>query len=336
MRLDGADLSILSVVVPVLDGGDVFRRCIVALEPVLAGGGELLVVDDGSRDGSAWAAAESGARVLATPERRSGPARARNLGVEAARRPWVLFVDADCEAGPDTLAVAARTAFSAPPELAAFFGSYDDEPATPGAVGTYKNLMHHRVHQLGREEASTFWAGCGAVRRDRFLAVGGFDPELFPRPSIEDIELGYRLRERGWTIRLVKELQVKHHKDWTLGELVRTDVLDRGVPWTGLLLAGRAPADDLNVDPKGRASVVLAWLAAVLSLASVARPRLGWAALGSLGAWVWLQRDALGFLGRRRGAAFALLAAPLHLLHFLYSGLAFALGALRHLARRRA
>ena len=57
-------------------------------------------------------------------------------------------------------------------------------------VSQYRNLLHHFVHQHGHAEASTFWAGCGAIRRAAFDAVGGFDAARFPRPSIEDIELG--------------------------------------------------------------------------------------------------------------------------------------------------
>ncbi len=49
------------------------------------------------------------------------------------------------------------------PDLAAVFGSYDDEPAAPNFLSQYKNLFHHFVHQQGSAEASTFWSGCGAI-----------------------------------------------------------------------------------------------------------------------------------------------------------------------------
>ena len=54
------------------------------------------------------------------------------------------------------------------PALTAVMGSYDDTPSEPGLVSQYRNLLHHFVHQVGREKASTFWAGCGAVRRGAF------------------------------------------------------------------------------------------------------------------------------------------------------------------------
>jgi GT2 family glycosyltransferase len=58
----------------------------------------------------------------------------------------------------------------------------------------------------------------------------------YGRPSIEDIEFGYRLRRVGYNIRLEKSLQVKHLKRWTGWSLVRTDFLNRALPWSLLIL----------------------------------------------------------------------------------------------------
>lgn len=77
-------------------------------------------------------------------------------------------------------------------QVDALIGSYDDDPKSPDFISQYRNLMHCSVHQTGRSEASTFWSGCGAIRREVFLESGGFD-ETYVRPAIEDIELGYRL-----------------------------------------------------------------------------------------------------------------------------------------------
>ena len=104
-----------------------------------------------------------------------------------------------------------RRRFEMDPRLDALIGSYDDEPASAGFASQYKNLLHHFVHQHGREEAATFWTGCGAIRREVFAAAGGFD-ESYTRPCIEDIELGHRLRQRGRRIVLDPALQVKHLK----------------------------------------------------------------------------------------------------------------------------
>ncbi len=109
------------------------------------------------------------------------------------------------------------------------------------------------------EEAATFWSGCGAIRRTVFQAAGGFDAVRYPRPCIEDIELGYRLRAAGHRILLNKHIQVKHLKRWTLRGMVKTDVFDRGVPWTQLILERRRLPNDLNLQFTQRLSAMLAY-----------------------------------------------------------------------------
>jgi hypothetical protein len=186
--------------------------------------------------------------------RRSGPASARNFGVRHSRGGIVLFIDADVVVRPDTIArVAAQ--FETNPGLAAVFGSYDDDPSAKNFLSQYKNLFHHYVHQTGEGEIRTFWSGCGAIRRSSFLALGGFDP-TYTRPSIEDIELGYRLRAAGAPIRLAKHIQVTHLKRWTFWDIVRTDLRDRALPWTALIARTRCLPDDLNLDWASRASAL--------------------------------------------------------------------------------
>ena len=69
------------------------------------------------------------------------------------------------------------------PDMVALFGSYDDEPAETNLLSQYKNLLHHYVHQTSQEDAFSFWTGCGAIRRDIFMEMGGFN-ETYLLPSI--------------------------------------------------------------------------------------------------------------------------------------------------------
>lgn len=324
----------LSVVIPVHDGGEAFDRCLLAVaRSVGAPPFEVVVVDDGSADGSGERAAARGLRVIRQEPRR-GPAAARNRGAAAARGELLFFLDADCEIEPSALALAER-AFVEDGELDALFGSYDDDPAAPGVVSQFKNLYHHWTHQRGAEAAGTFWAGCGAVRRARFLALGGFDERRYAEPSIEDVELGYRLRESGGRIRLVKQVQARHLKRWTLGTLVRTDVWKRGVPWTELLLERSGRGGELNLGWRGRVEVAAGLLVAAGALAGFVAP-VAWAgAAGAALVLVLATRSFYALVWRRRGFVATLAALPLHVVYSLCCAAALLLGAARTAVRRR-
>jgi hypothetical protein len=216
-------------------------------------------------------------------------------------------------------------------------GSYDATPSDPGFFSQYMNLRHHYTHHRAERTNATFWAGCGAVRRDAFLAVGGFDAQRFPRPQIEDIELGYRLRALG-TTRLDPEIQVTHLKRWTLRGTVYTDIVERGVPWTELMLERGGVPNDLNLRTSQRVAAALAPFALVcVGLAPgallVGRPALALAALCLLGASTWLQRDFIAELARLRGVGFAARAWLFHQVHLTYSALTFAVCWCRHRLR---
>ena len=320
----------MSVVIPVHNGGDKFRQCLASVAAAVPAPAEIIVVADGDSDGAWRAAEEFGAQVIRLAAT-GGPARARNAGARAARGDVLVFFDADVVIGPDALAQVAD-AFAREPGLAAVFGSYDDAPAEPNFLSQYKNLFHHFVHQTSAAAASTFWAGCGAVRRDVFLAVGGFD-ETYRQPSIEDIELGYRLRRAGHAIRLRPALQVKHLKRWTIGSLVRADLLLRAVPWTELIHRDGRFLNDLNLTWSARAAVAMAYLGLIELVGAICWPWLLVLAAASLGAMLVLHRAVLRFFWAKRGPGFALAAAPWLWLYDLYSGLGFGLGLLRHWTR---
>jgi glycosyltransferase involved in cell wall biosynthesis len=322
----------LSVIIPVYNGGESFRRCLSSVTQAMPPPAEVIVVADGDTDGSWQVAQEFATRVLRTPTP-GGPARARNLGARTARGDILFFVDADVAIPIDALGRVAVT-FGRELDLTAVFGSYDDAPAAPNFLSQYKNLLHHYVHQTAREEASTFWGACGAIRREVFLAMGGFN-EGYRQPSIEDIELGYRLKQAGHRIRLCKALQVKHLKRWGVVSLLKADFFYRALPWTQLILRHRHLPNDLNLRLSSRLSVLLTYGLVVAVAAAGWWPGAlvlaGALALALLGLNAALYR----FFRRKRGLWFVAQAIPWHWLYYFYSGLAFALGAAQSLFRGR-
>lgn len=246
----------ISIIIPVFNGIKTLPQCLQAVTNQSFDDYECIVVDDGSSDGSVETAKQFPVRIVELSGGPRGPAYSRNRGAEVARGQVLFFVDADVIIPPDTLKKIAAS-FQRRPEISALFGSYDESPAGGEFLSQYKNLLHHFIHQQGQEEAGTFWSGCGAVLRDVFFQVGKFDAERYPHPSIEDIELGCRLKASGFKILLNKDIQVTHMKHWSLIGLIRTDVFNRAIPWTLLIMQERNIPNDLNLNFSQRISALL-------------------------------------------------------------------------------
>ncbi len=327
----------LSVIVPVRNGSNCLPRCLEALGRSDYAQFEVIVVDDCSTDNTPQIAERYGAKCVRTAQTQ-GPGGARNLGAQHAGGEILVFVDADVVLPPEGLRLIAED-FCVDPQLAAVFGSYDDAPAWPTFISQYKNLMHRYVHQASSESAATFWAGCGAIRKNIFEELGGFDATTYAVPSIEDIALGLELARAGRRIRLDKRLAVKHLKRWTVRNLLRADILHRAIPWTKLILTTRQLPRDLNLTYASRASSLLVGLLALVyvllpfSIGGMVRIRpglvLGVIAFLSL-LLLWLNWDVYRFFGRRLGWWFAARAVLAHWAYYLYSGITFALCAVIH------
>ena len=297
-----------------------------------AGGGRVVVVDPGSNDGTADVAEAMGAHVIRLGHR-AGPALARNRGVDQVDEDVVLFIDSDCVAHADVVE-RVQHAFQGDPELVSITGSYDDSPPEPNFFSQYMNLRHHFFHQKADQEHASFWAGCGAVRRDAYEAVGGFDAEQFPMPMIEDIELGQRLQNKGKT-KLDPRLHVKHLKRWTLKSVVEADIKFRAIPWSKLIARTGQQRSDLNLHWSQKVSAALSPFVLVtvpaLPILLVTLPASAPAAAPTI-ASMYLQRDFIKFFGRTKGWRFALGAYLFHQVHLFYSAATFASVQMAHRA----
>ena len=286
---------------------------------------EIIVAVDGADPGVIQAAARHGLQTVPLPAS-PGVSATRNAGAASTSAKIIVFADSDVLVPPD-FAARALEEFRASPDVAAIIGSYDDAPAAGGIISRYRNLLHHFTHQRAATEARTFWAGCGAIRREAFEAVAGFD-ESFVRPSVEDIDLGYRLCRSGHRIRMVPGWQVKHLKTWRFCDLVVTDVFHRAIPWTRLLRREGRIDNDLNIDRLARTSAGLVCLAAATGIAGAFwHPVLIASAICLLLATI-LNWPFYRFLATRGGGIFAAACIPLHWLYFLGAATGFALGAL--------
>jgi GT2 family glycosyltransferase len=319
----------ISVIVPVRDGGEPFARCLAGLTALDPAPLEVLVVDDGSRDASADAAKGAGARVVTMAATR-GPAAARNLGARHARGDVLFFVDADVAVRPDAIDHVARALKDV--TVAAVIGSYDATPGATNFLSQYKNLAHRYWHQIARTDGFTFWGACGAIRASAFHAVSGFD-ERYKAPSIEDIELGYRLRRAGLRVRVDPTLEVTHLKRWTAASLIRSDFAARALPWSELIFREGRIDDDLNLQMRARMGVAGTWLLVLCAVLAFWIPQAGWAAVALAAGLLLLDLPLWRYFARLRGVAFAAAAVPWQWLQYACSGVAFGFAGARHLLK---
>jgi GT2 family glycosyltransferase len=319
-----------TVIVPFHRNLDQLQACLSAIRRSMPAA-ELIVAADGALDDCTAVAAAHDARVVVVPGP-SGPAVARNRAAAKASGEILAFVDADVVVAPGALP-GLTAHLEQDPTLVAVFGAYDHAPAAPNFMSQYKNLSHAYVHEAANPQASTFWTGLGAVRTEAFRAVGGFD-ERFRRSSVEDIDLGYRLRAAGGSIRLDSRLRARHLKHWTLWNCIVTDLRARGIPWTQLIHRRKALANDLNTSYALRLSVVAAYGVAVSVVAAWWTPWAWLGAAGLIAALVALNFDYYRWFARQRGLMFALGVVPVHLVHHLCNGVSFVVGTTLHLASR--
>ena len=204
--------------IPVRDGEQTLPTLLDALDgqTLARDRFEVIVVDNGSRDGSGALARERGARVVDEP--RPNRARARNRGVDVATGAVIAFTDADCVPAPEWL-----TALSA-----CLAGS----PIAAGAVELVTRGRPTRWEQLEglwrfRQEAAVAqgWAATAnlGVRRDAFLAVAGFDPAY--RHIGEDVDFCLRLGAAGFALSWCPHAVVRHHAEETARAVLRRGVI---------------------------------------------------------------------------------------------------------------
>ncbi len=319
-----------AVIVPAYNAAATIERCLSSVVNSTRPPDFLIVYDDGSTDDTANIADRYASVVIRGITSKLGPAIGRNIAASKTEADVLVFVDADVQIHPDAFERLENT-FLEEPEAVAAFGSYDDAPDSRNIAALYANLRHHYYHQTGKREATTFWSGFGAIRRDAFIAVGGFNTE-FSEPSIEDIDLGARIRRNYGKILLVPEAMAKHCKDWGIVQLLYTDIFCRALPWSKMIVSGQSMGADLNTSTKERIISALAHVLWIVGLFSLASPAATPFFVTGIGFFVGLNRKFYSLLFRKGGVILLLSGIVLHWLYYLYASAVFGIVCIAHYA----
>lgn len=181
---------------------------------------EVIVVDDGSTDGTAAVAAPHADRVIV--QEHAGPAAARNRGAYDARGDILVFTDGDCEPEPRWLE--RLTAPLEDPGVVAVKGAYRTRQR--GIVARFAQAeFEERYRRLrGYDQIDFVDTYSAAIRADAFRAVGGFDIR-FPKANNEDVDLSYKLAARGARMVFAPDALVYHRHPEKIGRYLRTKFL---------------------------------------------------------------------------------------------------------------
>lgn len=206
------------MVVPVYNGRETVGGLVECLLRQTHPAHEIIIVDDGSTDGTAEALRPWAGRVRVLSKPNGGPASARNLGVRAATGEFVAFTDSDCLPDRDWLASLLR--------------GFDDRSVAgvggtvrgvgDGSLSEYVDLIRllEPVRHGGAEVV--YLITCNACfRREALLEAGLFD-ERFRKPGGEEPELCMRVRKCGHQFRAVEDAVIRHHHKPTVKDLLKT------------------------------------------------------------------------------------------------------------------
>lgn len=315
----------ISVIIPVFNGQATLAGCLAALRQQTQPPDEIIVVDDGSTDGSGDLAARFGATVLRQPQ--AGPAAARNRGAQAATGALLLFTDADCLPAPTWVAcMAAPFVNPAVAGVKGVYRSHQPEWVARFVQQEYQERYDRMLGQPAIDFVDTYAAG---YRREIFLQTGGFDTS-FPTASVEDQEFSFRLAAQGYRLVYAPGAIVYHRHNRTVAQYARRKW------WIGYWKARvmrRYPAKlahDSHTPPLLKVQLGLAGLAGLAGSGAMLRRGRSLAKV-SAGLWLALLLSGLPLYLKilQRDPPVTLIAPVMILIRALVLGGGFFAGSLR-------
>ncbi len=197
----------ISVVVCSYNGARTIRQCFEGLRDLKYPNYEVIVVNDGSKDRTDAISNEYGFRLINTENR--GLSSARNTGADAATGEIVAYIDDDAYPDPHWLTYLAATFLST--DHVALGGPNIPPPGDGLIADCVANAPGGPIHVLLSDREAEHIPGCNmAFRKWALQAIGGFDPQF--RTAGDDVDVCWRLLEKGWTIGFNAAAMVWHHR----------------------------------------------------------------------------------------------------------------------------
>ena len=317
-------MLLVSVIVPAKDAENTLGACLKALnnqdgfEP--GKDYEIIVVDDGSQDGTKQIAQKWAARVAS--QSNAGPASARNTGARMALGTYLAFTDADCIPEHDWLAQLMQPFGN--PNIIGVKGAYRTQEQA--LISRFVQIEYeYKYSRMKRLKAIDFIdTYSAAYRRDVFLENDGFN-ELFPVPSVEDQELSFRLSRKGYLMIFQPDAIVHHRHDSSIWEYIARKF---GIGYWKALMLRWLPEKtllDSHTPSSQRWQIVLLAFVILCGATSLFLPYAGWLAVVSLALFYLFCIPFLGYVWVNNRQVF-LLTAILLIIRALSLGLGLIIG----------
>ena len=313
----------ISLIIPTRDRQNTLKNCLDSLKGSQFPRFEVIVVDDCSQQNVSDLVMAYGHKVVRL-DKPSGAWYARNRGAQEAKGEILVFIDSDMIIPPDGLPKIHR--FFLQNNYAALSGINSCPENSENFATQYKSLWMHYSYLCSPQNFDWFISGIGAVKKDVFFRLKGFDTSFITQTGGGDLEFGRRLKEAGLNIFLDKELQGNHLKQFTVLSLIKND-FNRSKGWFQLILKKKMVPDVLkklriaNVYPQFIISVLTVFLFFPSILLSFFFSKFWLMTAASLTIYMVVNFNLFRFFYRKGRATFLLKAIPFSLLDHLISGL---------------
>ena len=197
----------ISIVIPTYNASGFMPGLLDSIFKQVVDDMEVIIVDDCSTDNTVEIAGRYPVRIIRM-EKNGGPAKARNRGVEAAQGDIIFFLDSDVIV-MDGAIKEVEDYFKNDPSAQCVIGISATEPLNKGFVPKYMAMFEY-IHLVGTQDSkvSVFAPRCGAIKKELFLKVGGYD-ESYIGADVEDFELARRINKTE-SIFLNPKMIVRH------------------------------------------------------------------------------------------------------------------------------